>query len=432
MRAMPPGVPYIVGNEAAERFSYYGMRAILVVFMTRHLLASDGSAAPMSEAEAKSYYHLFSSGVYFFPLIGALVSDLWLGKYRTIIALSLVYCAGHLALALDDTRSGLALGLTLIAVGSGGIKPCVSAHVGDQFGRSNAHLLEQVFGWFYLAINVGAFASSLMTPLLLERLGPGVAFGVPGALMISATWVFWLGRRRFVHIPARGIVGLRRALRGDGLRSVLRLFVIYLFLAVFWALYDQTGSAWVLQATHMDRRMFGVEWLPSQIQAVNPILILLLVPTFSRFVYPFAARRVAVTPLRKIGVGFALTVVAFLIPAWVEVLIQRGAAPGIGWHLFAYLVLTAAEVLVSVTGLEFSYTQAPPELKSFVMSLFLLSVSMGNLLTSVVNVFAARMGALEGASYYLFFAGLMALATLLFVATASRYRGVTQLHEEAD
>jgi POT family proton-dependent oligopeptide transporter len=144
-----------------------------------------------------------------------------------------MYCVGHVALALDDTRMGLAVGLTLIAVGSGGIKPCVSAHVGDQFGRSNAHLLERVFGWFYLAINLGAFASSLLTPLLLERFGAGVAFGVPGALMFSATWVFWLGRREFVHIPARGIEGLRRALHGDGRGSLARLFGIYVFLAVF-------------------------------------------------------------------------------------------------------------------------------------------------------------------------------------------------------
>lgn len=133
--SIPTGIPYIVGNEAAERFSYYGMRGILVVFMTRYLLDSHGGPAPMSDAEARSYYHLFSSAVYFFPLVGALVSDLWLGKYRTILFLSMVYCLGHLALALDDTRLGLSVGLALIAIGSGGIKPCVSAHV--EIGRAH-------------------------------------------------------------------------------------------------------------------------------------------------------------------------------------------------------------------------------------------------------------------------------------------------------
>ncbi len=144
----PRGIPYIIGNEAAERFSFYGMRAILVVFMTQYLMSSSGQPALMSADEAKGWFHLFVSAVYFTPLLGALLSDMVLGKYRTIIVLSLVDCAGHFALALDDTRLGLALGLGLIALGAGGIKPCVSAHVGDQFGPSNRQLLSRSFGWF--------------------------------------------------------------------------------------------------------------------------------------------------------------------------------------------------------------------------------------------------------------------------------------------
>jgi POT family proton-dependent oligopeptide transporter len=206
---------------------------------------------------------------------------------------------------------------------------------------------------------------------------------------------------------------------------------VYGFLAVFWALYDQTGSAWVLQAMHMDTRLLGVEWLPSQVQAINPILILILVPVFSRLVYPTAARFVEVTPLRKIGVGFGLMVIAFLIPAWVEARIVAGQTPSIAWQLLAYFFLTASEVLVSVTGLEFSYTQAPAQLKSFVMALFLLSISLGNLLTSVINMIAARVGALDGPSYYLLFAALMATAGLAYIGVAARYRGAVHLHDEA-
>ena len=107
---------------------------------------ADGGMDLMSDAEAKGYYHLFTSAVYFTPLLGAIIADAFFGKYKTILALSVVYCAGHLTLALDETRMGLAVGLGLIALGSGGIKPCVSAHVGDQFGKTNAHLLEKVFG----------------------------------------------------------------------------------------------------------------------------------------------------------------------------------------------------------------------------------------------------------------------------------------------
>ena len=139
----PKGIPYIIGNEAAERFSFYGMRAILVVFMTQYLVSASGKPDYMSADEAKGWFHLFVSAVYFTPLLGALISDGLLGKYKTIILLSLVYTAGHFALSLDDTRTGLAIGLGLIALGAGGIKPCVSAHVGDQFSSANSHMFPE-------------------------------------------------------------------------------------------------------------------------------------------------------------------------------------------------------------------------------------------------------------------------------------------------
>ncbi len=194
---VPPGIPYIVGNEAAERFSFYGMKAILAVFMTQYVVDASGQTAVFSEDEATTAIHLFVMAAYAFPFLGAILADGFLGKYRTILILSCVYCLGHLALALDDTRLGLAIGLTLIAMGAGGIKPCVSAHVGDQFGKVNAHLLERVFGWFYISINLGAVISMWLTPLLLEHVGPEWAFGTPGIFMALATLVFWLGRKRW-------------------------------------------------------------------------------------------------------------------------------------------------------------------------------------------------------------------------------------------
>jgi POT family proton-dependent oligopeptide transporter len=452
---MPGGIPYIIGNEAAERFSFYGMRTILVTFMTKFLLDASGHPAPMDETDAKSYYHLFVMGAYFFPLFGAVLSDIWLGKYRTILAVSVVYCLGHLALALDDTRMGLFLGLFLVALGTGGIKPCVSAHVGDQFGRTNVHRQTAVFGWFYLAINFGSSISSLLTPWLLEsfpgwlserfsasslaflgpldRIGPHVAFGVPGVLMVVATWVFWLGRHKFVHIPPRGATEVLSMLRAEGGQALLRLMPIYLFVAVFWSLYDQTGAAWVLQARQMDRHWLGIEWLESQVQVINPILILVYVPLFTYVVYPAADRLVTLTPLRKVSIGFFLAVAAFAITAIAQERIDRGEPTSIEWQFAAYLAMTAGEVLVSVTCLEFSYTQAPREMKSIIMSFYLLSIAAGNLLTALVNAFSKRADGtvrLEGAAYYWFFTALMLVASLLFIFIARAYREKTYIQEE--
>jgi POT family proton-dependent oligopeptide transporter len=111
----------------------------------------------MTAEQSKTWFHLFVSAVYFTPLLGALISDIWLSKYRTILYFSILYCFGFLALAVNQTRLGLAAGLILIAIGSGVIKPCVSANVGDQFGKTNKHLINRVYHWFYFAINLGAF-----------------------------------------------------------------------------------------------------------------------------------------------------------------------------------------------------------------------------------------------------------------------------------
>jgi POT family proton-dependent oligopeptide transporter len=427
---LPPGIAYIVGNEAAERFSYYGMRAILVVFMTQYLADATGHPDTMPDAEAQAYFHLFVSATYLTPLLGALLADGVLGKYRTIITLSLVYCLGHFALALDDTRTGLLLGQALIALGAGGIKPCVSAHLGDQFNPMNRHLLERVYGWFYLAINLGAFISMLVTPWLLARHGASVAFALPGGLMALATLIFWAGRWRYAHIPPAGLQVIRTAVVGASRRQLGQLALVFVFIAVFWSLFDQTGSSWVLQAQRMDRHIGAYEVLPSQIQAMNPLLILILVPLFSRVVYPLLGRYVELTPLRKIALGMMLTALSFALAAWIQTRIDDGLTPHIVWQFVAYLLLTSAEVMVSITALEFSYTQAPLAIKSLVMALFTGSVALGNILTSGVNflLMTSEGGSrLAGAAYFWFFAGLMATTTVAFAVYSQRYREVSHL-----
>lgn len=387
---MPPGIPFIIGNEAAERFSFYGMRTILTIFMVKYLwLMGDQPGEPMTDAEASEQYHLFAGFVYLTPFLGALLADFLFGKYRVIIWLSLVYCLGHGSLALmgivGKVEACFSIGLWLIIFGSGGIKPCVSAHVGDQFGPGNQHLLTRIFNWFYFSINLGAFVSSILTPWLLEWYGPHIAFGVPGVLMLIATICFWAGRHKFVHIPAERNLLAKELGSREGIFALLKLCVIYFFVAMFWALFDQTGSSWVLQAEDMDRRFLGVEWLPSQIQALNPILILIFIPLFTYFIYPAINKVFRLSPLRKISIGLYVMVIAFAVIAIAQELIDSGGRPSISWQLLGYVIITAAEVMVSIVCLEFSYTQAPRSLKSFVMALFFISVFVGNFFTAKVN-----------------------------------------------
>jgi proton-dependent oligopeptide transporter, POT family len=433
---MPPGVPFIIGSEAAERFSYYGMNSILVIFMTQYLLNSQGQPDVMSKEQAGAWYHTFVSAVYFLPLFGAILADALIGKFWTVISLSVVYCFGHLALALDHKRLGLAIGLTLIAIGAGGIKPCVSATVGDQFGKTNEHLLTRVFSWFYFSINLGSAVSTLCIPWLLAVHGPRVAFGIPGVLMLVATIIFWLGRKRFVHIPPSGFANYAREIfRRDTLRILVNLLIPVPFVAMFWALWQQNFSSWVLQAEHMDRNLFGREWLSAQIQTVNPIFILLMLPLFSYAIYPAINRVFRLTPLRKIGMGLFAGVAAFAIVAWIQTRIDAGERPTISWQILAFVVLTTAEIMVSVTHLEFAYTQAPKKLKSLVMCTYLGAISLGNVFAAAVN-FAIQnpdgTSQLAGAAYFYFFIKVMLVTTVLFMVVSPFYRGRTYTQDESE
>ena len=378
---MPAGIPFIVANEFAERFCYYGINAILTIYMTQFLRVGD--------AEATTFHSLFKSGAYFFPLVGAIISDVFWGKYRTIITFSLAYAVGCTILAFVPGTAGLLLGLSLVAFGTGGIKPCVSTNVGDQFTSKNQHLIERAFSYFYLAINAGSSISIFFCPVLLKNYGPRLAFGMPAAAMFVAVLLFWLGRHKFAVVPPAGKAWVRDVLSREGLKTIGSLAIIYVFVACFWALWDQSnGQTWTLQAESslMDKNLgFGITVLPAQIQVVNGLFILGMVPVFTFVIYPMMGKLFKVTPLRKISMGLFLVSGSFLIVSWIESRIQGGHVVSVWWQIVAYLVLTASEVLVSITALEFSYKQAPIRMKSFIMALFLLSTSVGNLMTAAVN-----------------------------------------------
>lgn len=514
---LPRQIGYIIGNEGCERFSFYGMRNILTQFLaTAPLLgAIDAISTAEREAAAKEVFHTFVLGVYFFPLLGGWLADRYLGKYRTILWLSLVYCAGHACLAVSENhKGGFFAGLFLIALGSGGIKPCVSAFVGDQFDRSNKSLARVVFDAFYWIINFGSFFASLLMPLFLRERGPAVAFGIPGLLMFIATLVFWWGRRLYVCVPpappntdsflrvirtalfARGPgdsrSGLALALLGvalsigflligfvdlgrmllshdaplvgvaqawclalvaaigfvgaggwqqleraravhsdaavDGARSVLRILVLFFLVTPFWSLFDQKASTWVLQAGAMTKP----PWFePSQMQALNPLLVMLLIPLNNLVVYPLLRRAgLEPTALRRMAAGIAFAGLSWIVAGCLQLALDAGQPLSIVWQVVPYVLLTLGEVLVSATGLEFAYSQAPAAMKGAIMAFWSLSVTVGNLWVLLVNagvrnesvtraIGETGMGVVSFQMF--FFAAFAFLAALAFGLYAARY-----------
>lgn len=315
---MPPSVPYILTNEAAERFAFYGMSSILVIFMTKNLMGPGGVLNVMGDESAREWFHWFTAAVYFMAIVGAVISDVWFGKFKTIIWFALVYCVGFFILTFEHTRLGLAAGLILIATGSGIIKPCVSANVGDQFGPSNKHLIQKMYSWFYFSINVGAAVSMWWCPILLEEHGPTVGFGVPAFFMVIATLAYWLGRRKMVDIPPAGPKAWMGMFDREQRGNLAKIGLIFVFVAMFFALYYQSQSAWVLQAEKMNLHWLGITWLPAQMQAANSLLVVVMIPLFAYVVYPAINRVWTMTSLRKIGIGMIVTALSFAIPIWVE------------------------------------------------------------------------------------------------------------------
>jgi POT family proton-dependent oligopeptide transporter len=442
LTGMPPGVPYIIGNEAAERFSYYGMKSVLTVFMAHYILNQSGVLAPMNANESYMYTHLFVFGVYFLPVLGAILADGFVGKYWTILSLSIVYCLGNLTLACMATSWGIAIGqrmmlligLIMICLGAGGIKPCVSANVGDQFGDSNKHLLSKMFGWFYFSINAGSFISSILCPWLLAnpKYGPGWAFGIPGIAMLIATLFFWGGRNKMVHVAPKGLGYLKETFSKEGLITIGRIAMVFFFILFFWGLWGMSnGAEWTLQAEKMNLHWMGMNLIAAQVQTANPILILIFIPIVNYVIYPAIDKVFPLTPLRKIGIGLFITALSFVVIVVIQGWIDAGLKPSINWQLLAYAILTLGEAMVSITGLEFAYTQSPNSMKSSIMALWLLTVASGEGFVALVNKWILGGGQKVSAyQYFTFFTWLMFGAAVIFVIVSCFYKGRTYLQSQ--
>nr|CAD7264421.1 unnamed protein product [Timema shepardi] len=358
----PRSVFFIISNEFCERFSYYGMRTILVIYLRNILLYNDNDATVL--------YHTFTMFCYFFPLLGAMLADSLLGKFRTILYLSVVYAIGNVVISVASATGAIdipgreltILGLLLIALGTGGIKPCVSAFGGDQFVMpQQERQLQTFFSLFYFSINSGSLISTFLTPILRQDVKCfdqdscyPLAFGVPAILMVVSIVVFIIGKSSYVIKKPQGNVVLEvskcighavaQKWRSKGvsrdhwlehaddtyprrliedIKSTLGVLFLFLPLPIFWALFDQQGSRWTFQAT----RMNGVigSWIlkPDQMQVINPLLILAFIPIFETGIYPlFAKCNLLIRPLQRMGVGGILAAVAFILSAIVELQLE--------------------------------------------------------------------------------------------------------------
>uniref|UniRef100_A0A668S7C3 Solute carrier family 15 member 2 n=1 Tax=Oreochromis aureus TaxID=47969 RepID=A0A668S7C3_OREAU len=395
---------FIVVNEFCERFSYYGMKALLTLYFLNYL--------KWDKDLSTAVYHAFSGLCYFTPILGAFIADSWLGKYKTIIYLSIVYVIGHVVKSVGaiptvgSTELHIALsmsGLILIALGTGGIKPCVAAFGGDQFGEEHTTERQKFFSIFYMSINAGSFLSTIITPILrgdVQCFGGdcyALAFGVPAALMVVALVVFIAGSSLYKRTPPQGnilwevcnCIGFALKNRWNKskhdsprqhwldwaeekysmrliqeIKMVLRVLVLYIPLPMFWALFDQQGSRWTLQATRMNLAFVR----PYLREMLNALLILVFVPIFDLIIYPLVRLcGLKITPLRKMAMGMVFAALAFGAATLVEVNVVKtvvNPAPA-GKCLLQVVNLAKEDVSLKAPGTDLflqsiKYLEDPP------------------------------------------------------------------------
>lgn len=417
------------------------------------------------------------------------MSDIWLGKFKTIVIMSGVYIIGCVVLSLSgwqkiypSARILCFISLFLIALGTGGIKPNISSFVGDQFDPRSVEALASVFAVFYFLINAGSLCSTILTPIIRARGSYVLAFGVPAILLFVATVLFIAGGRGYTryHVPAGSSAFVvfyrviktawtesRRAKKGastfglssesdpvisesnadnvtplsatpfldyakpamgdqivEDIRIVLKVLLVFVPLPIFWSLYDQHASRWVYMAEDMNRVVGKVTLVSEQIQVLNPLLTLSMIPLFDRVIYPgFKKIGIDLHPLKhKMVAGMLLTALSFVISGGLQIWMNHAAPAKVSvfWMIPQFWVLSCAEVLVSITGLEFAYSQAPKWLKSIVMSGWLFTTAVGNGIVALLALIKVGNRALE----FFLYSALMILFTLIFYLLVRGYRMV--------
>ncbi len=418
----PRGLTTLFYTEMWERFSYYGMRALLTLYLTK--------AMGYDEKVAATIYGAYTGSVYLMSVPGGWIADNVLGTRNAVFYGGILIALGHFSMALPTTISFF-LGLILIVLGTGLLKPNVSAVVGELYSKDDQRR-DSGFSIFYMGINLGAFIAPLICGYLGEKINWHLGFGVAGIGMTLGVVQYYLGRERLAHVghPPKQTSDetKRKAMTGIVLMAVISaavgvlffgpewitenkfwimvgslvLFLIWLFASylkteekkpvavivvlfvfsvIFWATFEQAGSSFTLFADRFtNRTIFGHEFPTSWYQSVNSIFLILLAPVFSWLWLKMGDRQPSSpvkfsTGLLFVGFGAVLLVIASL-------LLVNGSKVGPWWLVGVYLSQTIGELCLSPVGLSTTTKLAPARLTGLMMGIWFLSISFGNFFAS--------------------------------------------------
>ncbi|KAH9672797.1 protein NRT1/ PTR FAMILY 8.1 [Citrus sinensis] len=412
--------PYILGNECCERLAYYGINTNLVNYLRFEL--------NQGNVQAVNNVTNWSGTCYVMPLIGAFLADAYLGRYWTIASFSIIYVIGMTILTMSASVHGLKplcdkrnvchptglqiavffVGLYLIALGTGGIKPCVSSFGADQFDdydEAEKKKKSSFFNWFYFSINIGALVAASCLVWIQTNVGWGWGFGIPAVAMAIAVVSFFAA----VETPSDCVKGSVNAWRlctvtqVEEFKSIIRLLPIWAIGIVFSAVYSQMGTLFVLQGNTMDLHIDNSFEIPSaSLSLFDTISVIFWVPIYDRLIVPlarkFTGHKNGFTQLQRIAIGLVISIFAMLTAGTLELVRLREVKKhnyyelkhipmSIFWQVPQYFIIGCAEVFTFIGQLEFFYEQTPDAMRSLCSALSLTTAALGNYLsTLLVNI----------------------------------------------
>jgi POT family proton-dependent oligopeptide transporter len=432
----PRGLSFLFATEMWERFSYYGMRALLVLYMVKYLLIEGRAENVIGLATLKSglewifgplgvqpfsshIYGFYTGFVYLTPFFGGLIADRWLGQHRTIVIGASLMAAGHFMMAFEPL---FLFALFALILGNGCFKPNMSAQVGTLYQPGDPRR-DRAYSIFYVGINLGAFMAPIVCGTLGETVGWHYGFGAAGIGMMIGLITYLIALRSYSLPPdelhrAQAKGELHKPLTGTEWRAIVALLILFLPNCLFWATYEQQGNTIALWADdYTDRSINLLVWkgeIPTTwFQAFNPFMIFAFTP-FVIALWAWQAKRgsepSSVTKMSFGCFGVALANLIMVGAAW-----QSGGAPDASWLwlFFYFVVITIGELYLSPVGLSLVSKVSPPRMVSMMMGVWLGTSFVGNFISGWLGSFWSSM---DKASFFLMIAGVATFAGLVIFA----------------
>ncbi|HXG87496.1 MAG TPA: peptide MFS transporter [Vicinamibacterales bacterium] len=378
----PKGLSTLFFTEMWERFSYYGMRAFLILYMTAPAAAG---GLGFDDARAGSIYGVYTGSVWAAAIVGGLIADRFLGQYKSVLVGGIIIALGHFVLAFD-LLTAFYVGLGLIVVGTGLLKPSVSTLVGALYPQGDARR-DAGFSIFYMGINLGAFMGPLIAGYLAQRVDWHLGFGVAGVGMTLGLIQYVIGRDRLkeaelaVRHPrdAAGAPIVAAALTSSDYKRLGAVVVFFVFASIFWGAYEQAGSTLNLFADRHTQLSVGSFSFPSSwFQSVQPLFVIILAPIFAWFWTRLGDRQPS-TPA-KFAYGLLFVGLAFVLLVPAGALAEGGVRVSPMWLIGAYFIMELGEMCISPVGLSAVTKLAPTQLVGLTMGIWFLATSAGSIL----------------------------------------------------